>query len=111
MDPVTLFLAIGLGIEALVCLYCAYRFRRWYVAKGQADPYLGRLKDRNTRVGLGAAAIAALIVYSLMRFALPGLDLAPLLPPIGSLLIGSALAWMMWGPISDWLTIRAESRE
>lgn len=110
MDPITLILAIGLGIEALVCLYCVVRFRGWYAAKGESDPYLKRLRDRNTRVAFGAGGIAILIVYSLLRYALPELQIGQLIPPIGSLLIGSSLAWMLYGPIDDWLTIRSESR-
>lgn len=106
MDPVTLFLALGLGAESLVCLYSVVRFRTWYRRKGEGDPYLARLRNRNTRVGLGAAGIAVLVIYSLVRYALPELEIGPLVAPVGSILIGSSLAWMMWGPIDDWLTVR-----
>lgn len=104
-------MAVGLGIEAIVCIYCSIRFRSWYGAHGESELFLERLKDRNTRVGIGAACIAVLIVYSLVRYSLPFLDLGPLIAPVGSILIGSALAWMMWGPVDDWLTVRPKGKD
>lgn len=106
MDPVTLAASIFLGVEAVTCVFASWRFRVWYTSKGESDPYLGRLSIRNIRVGLGAALICVVIVYSLLRFALPNLELGALLPPIGALLIALPLAWMMWGPIADWLEVR-----
>lgn len=111
MDPITLIASILLGIESVGCIVATIYFRRWYAAHGQNDPYLGRLRNRNSRIAVGAGVITALIVYSLMRFALPQLDIPPLIPPLGALLIALVLSWLMWGPISDALTVHNEANE
>lgn len=107
----TLLASLLLFVEAIGCIVAVIYFRRWYARHGQGDPYLRRLRNRNTRIAAGASVITGLIVYSLVRYALPELAIPPLLPPLGSVLIALVLSWLMWGPISDALTIHRESSE
>jgi hypothetical protein len=107
---VTLAISVGLGGMAIRCIMAARYVRSWYHRHGQGDPYLRRLADRDTRVARGGALILGVIGYSLLRLALPALGLGPLVPPFGALLIALPLVWMMWGPIDDERTIKADGR-
>lgn len=111
MDPITLIASLLLGLESVGCILATVYFRRWYAAHGQDDPYLKRLRNRNTRIAVGAGILTAVIVYSLVRFALPELAIPPLIPPLGALLIALVLSWLQWGPIADALTIHNEATQ
>lgn len=110
MDPLTLLISLLLGGEIVAALVAtAYIVRRHSQLIDKA-PFLTMLVNRNVRVALGGAVIGAVILYSLVRYALPELHLSPLLPPLGALLIGIPLALMLFGPISDGYVWWRESR-
>jgi hypothetical protein len=61
---------------------------------------------------IAAIAGAVYVAWTLRaEFGLPQLQLGPLEPPFGALLIGVALALLLWGPISDAITIWQERRD
>jgi hypothetical protein len=111
VDLITLAVTVALTTEITLTAYATMRIVQWHLpVRGQAK-FLDRLVARDVRVTAAGLAIGALVIYSLMRFALPGLGLPAILPPWGSALIGIVLAVLLWGPIDDWLTIRRERKE
>jgi hypothetical protein len=111
MDSAVAIIAGLLLLESIAAIagavYVAWTLR----AERGREPFLDRLINRNLRVAIGTAPIVFLVVYSLVRFGLPQLQLGPLEPPFGALLIGVALALLLWGPISDAITIWQERRD
>lgn len=110
MDSVTLVLALLLLAEACIAVGATV-----YIAsvtapvKGQ-ERFLDRLVHRDKRVAFAGAPIVFVIVYSLVRFAVPELGLGPLMAPFGALMIGIPLAVLLWGPIDDAIVIVRERR-
>lgn len=111
MDEATLIISVLLLVEAIAAIAGAI-----YVALALApdrgkEPFLDRLVNRNLRVAVAGAPIVVIVVYSLIRFGLPHFALGPLTPPFGALLIGISMALLLWGPISDAITIWRERHD
>lgn len=97
----TLTIALLLGAECVAVLVAVAYILRRYSQLDDKAPFLTRLVHRDVRIALAGVIIGATIVYSLVRYSLPQLDLGPLLPPLGALAVGIPLAVLMYGPISD----------
>lgn len=110
VDSATLGIALFLAAEAVVAIAAALYIALSLRPERGKEPFLDRLVNRDIRVAVGGAPIAFIVVYSLVRFAVPELGLGPILPPLGALLIGIPIAVMLFGPIDDGLTIWRERR-
>lgn len=110
MDLATAIITVALLGEAVMALVATALIVRWHAPlRGQAR-FLDKLVERDIRVAVAGGLIAVVIVYSLARFGFPALNLPPLVPPLGAILISIPLALMLLGPILDYLTIRRERK-
>jgi hypothetical protein len=100
-DPVTLLLALVVFGESLWCIRAARRLAAVYQTRLFESLFFRRLVDRNKRVAyIGGGAITAVVIWSLVSFAVP--ELVPAIPrPWGTVLIAIALIVMLAGPILD----------
>jgi len=111
VDPITLLVTLALTTEITLTAYATMRIVKWYLPVRGQSSFLDRLVTRDVRVALAGVVIGGVVIYSLLRYSLPELGLPPILPPFGTIIIGSVLAVLLWGPISDWLTLRREQRD
>lgn len=104
MDEFTLVLTVALIVEIVAAMiatvYVTYRYNQLE----DKAPFLARLVLRDARVAFGGALIGIVIVYSLIRYSVPGLQLGPIPPPIGAFLIALPVSIMLLGPIWDAIT-------
>ena len=104
VDELTLVITVTLIVEIVASMiatvYVAYRYR----GLDDKAPFLARLVQRDIRVAFAGAFIGIVIVYSLIRFSVPALQLGPIPPPWGALLVAVPVGLMLLGPIWDAIT-------
>lgn len=99
MDDVTLWISLGLAAEVVAALLAAAYVVRRYRGLDDRAPFLAVQVRQVVGLAAGGALIGAVLVYTLLRFELPDLQLGPIPAPWGVLLIAVPLAVALAVPI------------
>lgn len=103
-DVLALGMAIVVGLESIFAVIAGAYIVKVYRERHEDAPFLTRLVKRDVRVATGGLLIVAVVVYTLITYALPQLGWEFIPRPWASVLIGLAIGLMEWGVISDALT-------
>jgi hypothetical protein len=94
---------IGLTIEVVVSLWCAWWMRQRYGASSVQSILWKRLIELHIRTVVAGFLVLIIVLWTISAYVF---EHAFLPRPWGALGLAAALALLFWGPIADWRTLR-----